>query len=171
MLVVHSAEPCTLAGAALSAGASFVLDSVAFHLALDSSRGSEHAIDGVLYSLEAQLMFFDATYFTFANATLFPGAATIVSVLYQVGPNANGPLSAVTDSILALNYTLEAGLSAEVPAVVPSDLLVAINTNATYFTYKFVYPSREFTLYSPVPSQRVLDSAAVYSGDFMDCPG
>ena len=87
-------------------------------------------------TLEAQFMFYDAKYFTFANATSFQGASAIVSVLYLVGPNANGPLTAVTDSIQALNYTLEEGLSAQVPAIVPSDLMVAINANATYFSYK-----------------------------------
>lgn len=65
----------------------FLLDSVHFHWGVVDSDGSEHAINGQKYALEAHFVFYNKAYQNSTYASNFPDGFSVLGILFKVDKN------------------------------------------------------------------------------------
>ncbi|XP_076065689.1 carbonic anhydrase 2-like [Oratosquilla oratoria] len=96
-----------------------------FHWGGESSKGSEHTIDGVRYPMELHLVHYNAKYNSLGEAVEKPDGLAVLGVLYEISSTDN---PALTPLVNTLKNISEAGFFSEVPstyplrAFLPSDL-------------------------------------------------
>ncbi|CAL4151217.1 unnamed protein product, partial [Meganyctiphanes norvegica] len=70
-----------------------------FHWGSDSSRGSEHTINGKAYPLEMHFLHYKESYSSFEEAQKFKDGLAVLAVLFKVTPHNNTALDFITNSL------------------------------------------------------------------------
>ncbi|RXG71828.1 Carbonic anhydrase 2 [Armadillidium vulgare] len=103
-----------------------------FHWGSDSTRGSEHTIDGVRYPLELHLVHYKASAGSLAEAVKHPDGLTVLGVLFEISDKDN---AAFTPLVGALENIKIAGRVSDVPANYPLSAFLP-NDKDNFFRYE-----------------------------------
>merc|ERR1719232_1037882 len=95
-----TAKP-TISGGPLTSGKTYGLSHIDFHWGSDSTKGSEHTMDGVQDPMEMQMVFFDSDFpdHTEALNSGNPDALATISQLFEIDATTNDGLTPIETEI------------------------------------------------------------------------
>jgi len=89
---------CNLTAVSLN-NKNYELHDMNIHFGCDSSRGSEHTVDGKSFPAELQLMFFNTEYGSYENAAPLQDGLAAISMLLKIGKSTNKALDSIVDQM------------------------------------------------------------------------
>jgi len=92
-------------GSIFAPGQHFKLHKLEFHWGSESTRGSDHILEGKAWPGEMQLYHYDHRYGSYEDAAKVPGGIVVAVIMFQLSPKDNKNLDPLLDNLYMVNGT------------------------------------------------------------------